>query len=774
MQVNQGINRHPSENPSLNFNQLRSEGMDHIRKLSGKIWTDHNLHDPGITTLEVLCYALTDLGYRTQQLAKLFESDEKAPLKLIDRYFFAKESALNFAPLTGRDFEEHIARHPAVLCAWVTPAAILKYGYAIAGSYDVAVMLKPESLNSDMVKIYLGESRTAMDLVFFTDDNVRMQWASVEEVLACKWDAQRQEDFFVYEQFNFQILLVLTIRRRRASQTEDVRLKARGSIYSEMSGRNLTEFSGYRQAIVDKLQSQQLLDQMQQLLEREKYKFSLLADIAASILPLRNLCEDFNAFRVVNTQEVILDIDIMLSSSANEPDKAVEEVFERLNAFLFSMLRQQPSGVRTVLYSSNLIEEIVRGDVEAARINSMNLYIDGVPTIPLGEKAAFENLELHPLNYFAPRISQEKSSIRVMHLGEAARFWEPISTETIVPELHTVAEKPWPNIKPERQRNPEALLLELGDYTSIQNDFPENYRLREGGLTAHIGQPDQTKILQFRGYLLFFEKILAAYLSQLAGFGTLFSPNFEAVGDVAPWQNLKSSLPGLEELGLFLDNAETPPSVGDSAKLRGSVAQHILARFGSTEKFLTPDDSSHDELLNLLVKDIEFVTRDRGIGVARENNAGSVWDASLLSGFQKRIYRLLGVNNKELIHQKLSESEATPHGFYVVEHLLLVEKTGTHGQKAFNAATRTLFEQLTELHGEITRSEPYSFQMSIIIPAWHPAWSQRKRWVENLIEEEVPAHIRAYFIWLDREAMQNFEAIYENWLSALLNPDPKP
>ena len=32
---------------------------------SGKIWTDHNVHDPGITILEVLCYAMLDLGYRT-------------------------------------------------------------------------------------------------------------------------------------------------------------------------------------------------------------------------------------------------------------------------------------------------------------------------------------------------------------------------------------------------------------------------------------------------------------------------------------------------------------------------------------------------------------------------------------------------------------------------------------------------------------------------------------------------------------------------------------
>ncbi|HMP91396.1 MAG TPA: hypothetical protein PKD90_00875 [Phnomibacter sp.] len=47
------------------FFALRQKGLEYIQQLSHALWTDHNLHDPGITILEVLCYALTDLGYRT-------------------------------------------------------------------------------------------------------------------------------------------------------------------------------------------------------------------------------------------------------------------------------------------------------------------------------------------------------------------------------------------------------------------------------------------------------------------------------------------------------------------------------------------------------------------------------------------------------------------------------------------------------------------------------------------------------------------------------------
>jgi hypothetical protein len=50
---------------SQDYNLLRAKGMEYIQELGSKLWTDYNIHDPGITLLEVLCYAITDLGYRT-------------------------------------------------------------------------------------------------------------------------------------------------------------------------------------------------------------------------------------------------------------------------------------------------------------------------------------------------------------------------------------------------------------------------------------------------------------------------------------------------------------------------------------------------------------------------------------------------------------------------------------------------------------------------------------------------------------------------------------
>ncbi|PIL40877.1 hypothetical protein CR103_05365 [Massilia psychrophila] len=50
----------------LNFAALKAEGIDALRGLCGELWTDYNLHDPGVTVLEQLVYGLTDLAYRTE------------------------------------------------------------------------------------------------------------------------------------------------------------------------------------------------------------------------------------------------------------------------------------------------------------------------------------------------------------------------------------------------------------------------------------------------------------------------------------------------------------------------------------------------------------------------------------------------------------------------------------------------------------------------------------------------------------------------------------
>ena len=61
----------------LDFYFLREKGIEYIEELGGALWTDLNSHDPGITMLEMLCYAITDLGNRIEiPIQDLLTSDE--------------------------------------------------------------------------------------------------------------------------------------------------------------------------------------------------------------------------------------------------------------------------------------------------------------------------------------------------------------------------------------------------------------------------------------------------------------------------------------------------------------------------------------------------------------------------------------------------------------------------------------------------------------------------------------------------------------------------
>ncbi|TAD91102.1 MAG: hypothetical protein EAY75_03950, partial [Bacteroidetes bacterium] len=60
---------------AFDYNALRQKALAFVQAHSGNLWTDHNVHDPGITIMEMLCFAITDLSYRaTLPIANLLAS----------------------------------------------------------------------------------------------------------------------------------------------------------------------------------------------------------------------------------------------------------------------------------------------------------------------------------------------------------------------------------------------------------------------------------------------------------------------------------------------------------------------------------------------------------------------------------------------------------------------------------------------------------------------------------------------------------------------------
>ena len=116
----------PPSEVAQDFYALRSLGLNLISQLGTDIWTDFNAHDPGITMLETIAYAITDLGYRTEfpisdLIAQAGLSTEEQQQNLQETSFHTAANILPSAPVTLLDFRKIFSDLKGVSNAWVEP-----------------------------------------------------------------------------------------------------------------------------------------------------------------------------------------------------------------------------------------------------------------------------------------------------------------------------------------------------------------------------------------------------------------------------------------------------------------------------------------------------------------------------------------------------------------------------------------------------------------------------------------------------------------------------
>ncbi|HSF53292.1 MAG TPA: hypothetical protein VLA71_06045, partial [Algoriphagus sp.] len=103
MQESITISKAKPASPAMDFELLRKEAIAYIQRISGNVWTDYNTHDPGITILEVLCYAITDLSYRANKPIEDLLAEESGSLA---GQFFKASQILPGKALTIEDYRK--------------------------------------------------------------------------------------------------------------------------------------------------------------------------------------------------------------------------------------------------------------------------------------------------------------------------------------------------------------------------------------------------------------------------------------------------------------------------------------------------------------------------------------------------------------------------------------------------------------------------------------------------------------------------------------------
>jgi len=150
---------------------LKAEGLAYIQLHSGHEWTNLNNADPGVTILEQVCYALTELGYCNDFPVADILTNADGKLEVKDQ-FYLPEEILTTSPVTITDYRKCLIDGVSgVTNALIVPVFGNNHAYQVYLQPDTAVK-KEELCNAAF--IYLNKCRNLGEMFLpplcLTDD----------------------------------------------------------------------------------------------------------------------------------------------------------------------------------------------------------------------------------------------------------------------------------------------------------------------------------------------------------------------------------------------------------------------------------------------------------------------------------------------------------------------------------------------------------------------------------------------------------------------------
>jgi hypothetical protein len=268
----------------------------------------------------------------------------------------------------------------------------------------------------------------------------------------------------------------------------------------------------------------------------------------------RNLCEDFPYVTTVDTEEIAFCFDVDVKPSA-DIEKVQAEIFYAIENYLnpsvdFYSLKElldkkipvdeifegvvlehgfidteqlEKTSLRSVIYTSDIINLLM--DIEGVlsiRNFVMTKYGDDGKPVPgfVGQKWC-----MHISPYHKPILATDKSKILLFkdQLPFLARYSEVYDTVSL---LHAQRSRHKLSNLQDDLPVPLSASRDTESYYPVQYDFPLTYGIGPAGLPAHASPQRRAQQRQLKAYLMFFEQLLADFLSQLTNAHRLLSTDF--------------------------------------------------------------------------------------------------------------------------------------------------------------------------------------------------------------------------------------------------------
>lgn len=546
---------------SQNFAFLREEGLNVIRRLAPDTWTDHNLHDPGITLLEALSYAITETGLiNSLDIVDLLTSSEKqAPQE-----FFTAAQVLPSSPVSLEDFQKVLVDHPLVKRAWVSAL----YGEPL-GRLSALLEFQNEELNSNVIEGLVNVSgndyRVDIALPYWDDpeilplqEDVLIQTININpwQLIEGGGNAYFTRISVDYQQLegggspNFKAWVVIQIVSEVENPITDIPLILQAT-------------TDLLQLIGDNSETDQSI--LKQYNRRVTGAFESNRIVRRHIKNYRNLCEVFAEYSAVRIQEVAITANIEVSPNINVENLAAD-IFFAVDEYISpefvttSLAALQEAGVDSAvifdgplpsygfiegdslnidpvsnkLYTSDILrlilqlrkpgatdiqsrEDITNRSIIAVRNLSLSLYIDN----RIITSDAKDCLQLINSIRHVPRLSVGKCRITFIRNNvevnyDIARALELFEQKKLLEVVENNADTPDIPIT-------QGISYPIGEYYPVQNSLPVTYGVGINSLPVSASRQRRAQAKQLKGYLFFFEQILAGHFAGFANINNFFS-----------------------------------------------------------------------------------------------------------------------------------------------------------------------------------------------------------------------------------------------------------
>lgn len=233
------ISRDISTENDLDFEYLRRIGIQHIASMGGGLWTDYNEHDPGITILEMLSYAITDLGNRINiSMPDLLTGP--AGSSPISQQFYTAGQILPNRALTALDYRKLFIDMDGVRNCWIMPYEVKVYADCKEGLLSYTPDMFPDLLPEDRAEFNLkGLNRILVDFDVDQNDPQRQQKIdAIKQLIRDKYHANRNlcEDLVKIDEIEEQSISVCAqIELENEADEEEVNARIWFAIQSYFS-----------------------------------------------------------------------------------------------------------------------------------------------------------------------------------------------------------------------------------------------------------------------------------------------------------------------------------------------------------------------------------------------------------------------------------------------------------------------------------------------------------------------------------------------------------